>query len=663
MGGKGRLASMGGVSGVSADGTRAARLVALASGAVVVLTAVLALLALALGHRVAPVIVASISLASYLLFMTFALSRLSFFDDLRRLGWRVLAGVALGAAALSCAMALYVAQSKQILFWDSGMYWYGALGLIEQLDGGGVRATLEAVVDSVNTSDYNQVASLVISLPMMVTRSYPAFVGWCAALFLCPALAVGAWLTMRVALGGVFDGGALALALACSALFAPFYVPVLLGFVDAIALLAGVVFLGYALTADFSRPRPLAALCYGVLGLLTFLLRRYFAYFTVSACVVLLCRLAWLLVRARPEARGRVAHAYLVNALAAVLAVSLPLATAFRGFFVRSFFNNYSATYAAYVEYGSLSERVVAYSLGVGPWYLALGAAGVLEAVRLRSWGVLRRQLVLALSVCLTLALFWRTQDFTIQHYYVIDAQLCLLSGCGALLFVRRAGARAKGGVQGRLLAAAFVALSGVVTLNMIGLLPGGARLRPVLGNVAYATTVRGDLGEIARIDSDVEGVLSETGGSLYVVASSSVMNDAIIMRSYAPERLYPPFPLASASHIDLRDGFATSFLDAPLVLVCDPVQTHASDPQTQFVTLELTRLMLARDSYLGSHYVEVEEYDLERGVVARLYRKTSELSEGDIRQLEATFDERYPGYPELFHDRFEAYLSARRAG
>lgn len=101
---------------------------------------------------------------------------------------------------------------------------------------------------------------------------------------------------------------------------------------------------------------------------------------------------------------------------------------------------------------------------------------------------------------------------------------------------------------------------------------------------------------------------------------------------------------------VDLRDGFPTDFLNAKYVVATDPVQTHLATGQE--VVSYLAEGVQDETSYIGCHFRFMEQYELDDGVIAKIYEKISGFSEDDLQNLRDYYDALYPGYSSIFAER-----------
>ena len=101
---------------------------------------------------------------------------------------------------------------------------------------------------------------------------------------------------------------------------------------------------------------------------------------------------------------------------------------------------------------------------------------------------------------------------------------------------------------------------------------------------------------------------LSQDGRSIYVLASSEILNDDIIRQASLPDQMNYPYTLEKSNHVDLRDGFPTQFFTSSIVLVASPAQHHLR-PQDQQVIGVLAEEMSRESSPVRKRFVFYKSY------------------------------------------------------
>ena len=136
---------------------------------------------------------------------------------------------------------------------------------------------------------------------------------------------------------------------------------------------------------------------------------------------------------------------------------------------------------------------------------------------------------------------------------------------------------------------------------------PGSVNDRAALSSVAPQTRhpplVRHDLRELERLLDSLEQLAMDRPGSIYVVASSHVLNSHLLSvgcrfgpkpRSFC-DRILPTY------NVDKRDGFPHHFAEASVVILAVPTQYHLRS-QDQRVVGVLAK-NLSEGSELGKSF------------------------------------------------------------
>ncbi len=108
------------------------------------------------------------------------------------------------------------------------------------------------------------------------------------------------------------------------------------------------------------------------------------------------------------------------------------------------------------------------------------------------------------------------------------------------------------------------------------------------------------------------------------------------------------------STNVDLRDGFATTFFNAEVVVVGDPVQYHLVPDGQKTVRILAKEILSGK---LKDNFSLEEEYLLDNGVKAKVFLKIKPINQEQIIYLADEFGKLYPKHPALFRDRILSYL------
>lgn len=148
----------------------------------------------------------------------------------------------------------------------------------------------------------------------------------------------------------------------------------------------------------------------------------------------------------------------------------------------------------------------------------------------------------------------------------------------------------------------------------------------------------------LQQMSDHIKELTAADGPSVYFLASSEILNDNLMIRLCYPKD--NALTVRGYAHSDLRDGFSTELPKAKYVVVCDPVQLHLAAGTQRVMGIPANEILG------GANYEYMQEWTLDRGVKAKLYRLAKDFSQQDIRELAARFDVVYPDYPQVFKNR-----------
>lgn len=548
-------------------------------------------------------------------------------------------------------VAWFVGSERTVYFWDSANYWLKVVDLTARVRSDPAAAIAEAL-RSITTDKYNELAALPLLPAALLFGTDRATYATAVVVVLgLPTMLVLAWLVRRLVRFPADDRLPAVVALCVAALLPQLWLPVVLGILDVVGCIP--ILLVFVLCA----PDPLAltwkrGLGVGaLLGILP-LLRRWYAFFSVTFVVVLAAIAVGAALHARWSARPRqgeaapqphgaprsarrrvlVGLAMLTGALVAALPLVGPVGT---GVFLR----DHVFLHAPYLwTPGAMGALWRAWTY-FGSVTLVLAAAGF--ALALRDPASRRLALLIGLQAVALLISFNAVQTFGANHFYLIVPALLVFASVAVLRFVA-AGASARS--RHRRLAAAIAVLAINFAMVLVPPLSASgfrmaAPLAAVFGQVRCAPERRGDLDELARLERAIAALRAERGaGSVYVLASSTVLNPDILRNAHLalPQRDDVPDlrdAIAPGAHVDRRDGFPTDLLAADIVLTAEPSQLHLA-PEEQQVVLVPAAEIRARTS-IGRAFRTVDDrFVLDGGVVAQLHVKDRPLAPDEVREL-----------------------------
>ena len=252
----------------------------------------------------------------------------------------------------------YFSRYHFIPTWDNASYWMSTLQFNKSLFSSPRTAILQAL-DSVNTSDYNQLLCWILSFPVLVLPTWAGSFYTELILVLIPSsLLMSGFMKIQLERIRNSKGNVIPLwVIYCVFLLIPLAArPIFSGYLDGVGYLL-FISLVIALLDDslLSRKFSIIVIGLGISG--AFLIRRWFVFAVIGLVVTVsiywIFRM-WFFDSAR---RRRVFLRLCIVVVLLALGALLPLLTLFRGFLWRSFSGNYSASYQSWTLYDSYIDK------------------------------------------------------------------------------------------------------------------------------------------------------------------------------------------------------------------------------------------------------------------------------------------------------------------
>ena len=570
-----------------------------------------------------------------------------------------------GVVLLSNAFAVYyVWQERTAYFWDWSGYWLRYVNVSSEFLQQPLRA-LRGLLVSIRGEDYNSLAIVpLIPAEWVFGPSRLAYILAVVNISLLPSAFMLAWLPWRSSRPGFGKPAAdLALATGCVATMHVMWIPVLRGLPD----ILGLFVIGLVLLVHFSTPlaeqKMRQLILTGLLLCLLVLVRRWYLFWVVSFFPALAVAqgiaIHWQGTGLKWRSYGIAARKAIIIGVTfagAMAVVATPL-------ILRVVRTDYADVYSAYRYSTSIVEvaqKLVAY---FGWGLLALGLLGLVLLMRrqeTRTFAIF----LLAQSV-IVFFLFARTQDFGVQHYYLLTPPV----GVGIAAFVLCLCAQIRKKVWPSLLAVALVfactitgsilvflssrmdrsMAASVLAFSSTTTNDGSSFLGSLMPTARFPPMVRSDLAEFDRLLSDV---VDRGTGTVYVVASSAVLNSSMMVvacwtSGRPPESCGRILP---TNDVDKRDGFPRAFVRADAVLVAAPTQYHLRPDDQRVIGL------LARDMTegrgVGAAFRRLpHEYKFDDGVTVHAYARSRAFEPAELQALSREFIEHYPGMRKAFSE------------
>ncbi len=539
-----------------------------------------------------------------------------------------------------------ISKNNFVYYWDFGGYWTSSYTYNNALFEDPFHA-IGSLGSSIWNSDYNLVLPLIISLPFKILGfSFMRYIIINYLMFFIPAaiVAISIYVKLR---NNSKKKASRALPLFAIATFVYPFLPMLKGYID-IALLIPMLLL-FALAIDFNALKPLREnkgrnIIIGILLVVTFIFRRYSAFFLIGYITSLVLYSIYSLYKARKKKNFK---ELLKNAFFNYLSIGLVALAIMLIFFAPLVFrilgNNYSDMYAGYDL--PLGEKLYWLVKRVGIIVCALSIVGIIGSIITKKHTKITA--IATISLIIATITFFRVQNMDTHHVYIITSQFAILSFIGLSFILEQR-----------------VTILKVFTVFALLLQPatfffGTAQriTKPV--NMLFTESrqpfIRNDMTELQRLVNDLNDTKSS---NIYVLASSGTFNSDVINSFNKPYSNHAVPALATTHDVDLRDGFPEPFLTAQYVVDATPIQLYLAKG-TQEVVRYPSDLIKDPSSYIGDNFKKLDNvYYLDNNIVVTLYQKTSDFSNEDYRKMIDYYDSYYPNRSELFGDRIKKYIT-----
>ncbi len=250
-----------------------------------------------------------------------------------------------------------------------------------------------------------------------------------------------------------------------------------------------------------------------------------------------------------------------------------------------------------------------------------------------------------------SLIVFWlfaRTQNFGIQHYYLLIPGIAL--GIAAMVLALWAH------ITNRLWRVALVGLVFTVLLASSATVfyPRAAIVSDSLGSLVpqarYYPLVRNDLDVLDYLLDRLDKLELDQPIDIYVLASSEILNSSIL-RNYCqlgPRRWFFCDHILNTNDVDKRDGFPRQFLHAHYLVVASPTQYHLRAEDQRVIGVLVREVMEGHG--IGASFQRLPwEFKLDKEVTVWLFTKVRPFERADLEALAEEFAGYYPDKRHIF--------------
>lgn len=566
--------------------------------------------------------------------------------------WYVFSAVVI----IGLIVVLYItSHNSGIYAWDSGGYWVWSYKHTEQLYADPNLAT-QNLYNSITGSDYNLILPTVISLPLKIFGyTFIRYVSINYLLFLVPALLTTICICVKITADKKQQkSNSWWVAILAAACLPVPMISILQGYIDVAVLIP--IALVFALTINYDpldKPKNQwrGGLMIGLMLTITFLFRRYTAFFVVGYAITMAVYIIYRLISERKKNKNSI-KPLLKNVVLNMLVVAGVAMVILLGVFSKLVFRilseNYAELYSAYNA--PLLEKILDIVAHFGILILLVGAIGTILSYKKRRRESQKMVFFCVATVVITATMFFRVQSMNGHHIYTLTTQVLILLFLGLYAVIN--SKKAKLATKCILIIALLLGAISCYSTRIFNIIkPASIMFQKHYTNILH----RDDIATIREIRDDLNAINADGKSTIYVLSSSVMFNSDTLMVMDRPAKDNAVIGLAKTHDIDLRDGFPNVFFDADIIVTTNPIGTHTAEGSQEIVRY-LAEQVQDETSYLGRHYEKsAEEYEIAEDIKVYIYLRTSDFSEHDYERLSEHFDGLYPEYPKMFLDRIES--------
>ncbi|WP_169744623.1 hypothetical protein [Paenibacillus stellifer] len=534
-----------------------------------------------------------------------------------------------------------VSRDRFVYFWDFGGYWGVTIEhsrnfflFPSQM--------LHSLYISINESEYNNIIPTLLALPMKIMgESFVSYVLLILIMFVFPMALILSYCFCKLAKIDETIKLPFSVILLIILSLPMLYLPLFFGYLDGVCLLAIAILWLTTLEINWYKLDFKKYFVIAVMLMLLILQRRYFAFFAVGFVAAMIIFILFKMIQEK-DRRFQILKYFIINiSLPAIVSLGV-LLVFFKGFLKQSLFGNFSIAYSAY-SIGNYTDNFVITGKSMGLFICLLLALGVIIGAtkkELRPYAAMFFS-----SFGITQILFFRIQNMGIHHRYLLFSQILLLVLICTGWFYNRFFPKRR-----NLYIGAIVLLFLINSSYSFGFVPISKIGSILYSNESYRPKIRNDIAQLQLLDNDLKAMSDSSGAHIYVVASSSLLNDDILRKLYLPDTLNYILTLDASSNVDLRDGFPSDFLTADIVVVADPIQYHLTPSDQQVVGILANEFL--NNGIIGDNFDFVKDYTIEQNIKVKIFQKKTPFTKDELQYLSDKFDYYYSDFPDLFKNR-----------
>lgn len=553
--------------------------------------------------------------------------------------------------------SILLQKNHYIYIWDYCMHWAPAINLTNTVFTTPKEA-LKYLANTIAYDDYNATEPLLYVIFIKIFgKEYSTVVKIVHIFYMCPAyICISLCINKFISLFG-YGKKSITLYVGFAAVIPIIHNVILKGYLDSPVLIISTCIIMFISDIEYKsyNLKNNLIIAIGIMMLIVF--RRHFAYWTIGLIFVLFTLFIFQFFNVEKGRKLVLFRNFCLSMLTiggfCILCLVFPL----RHFLIHSL-RNYTGMYVAWN--GSIAEKFGVLKQSFGS--LIIITAIVLPFSIIVSRKNIKYIISLLLLIMIPFIIMSRSVIMHDAHFYIIVVPILILFSLGVNAIVDLITI----GIIKKIVVFLFITYSFITYLvySFFWYFEGiNNKLFTYLfkQNSHYQVLYRSDVESIKQLVKTINQLAEENNTDIYIAAASNELNRSLLAWADQPESFWSVPRMANSSQVDLRDGFYTTFFDCGIVVVQEPtpdLENNHYQKSCYGTSWFISELLRDNSSQLGKHFQFVQQFNLDNGQKADVYRKITSLDYSDYIFMMDFYDKLYPEHKELFSDRIKEYMS-----
>ena len=566
-------------------------------------------------------------------------SNLSFVDYL------ILTVIILGALVFVVA---WIEQNEYIYYWDSSGYWMRSVNRVSYIFKHSFIDSVKDLRRSINNDSYNCFLPVVIALPLKIIGfTYTKYIFTICLFFFVPMVLLQGLIGIKILESSrLREHKVFLLIVFLAACFPGNYYAMLNGYIDIGFLIPASIAIFLFIDYDFRNISISRDVSIALMLVFVWISRRYAVYFNVGYVLALAIKATYVMIEDKSikNIKKIVINFLIIGGVSIGILLIL-----FKKFFISALLNNFSIEYSAYDA--PISKKLASIPLSFG--YISGLSIIISGAVCLyQKRNVINYLSLLFIGIVETL-LFWRIQSMGVHHRMLLNLPIFVTGIMFLNIWVNEEdNYKINASVFTKQIVCIICLAASLLNFSK-AFVPFASRSGTgKIYSYKYSAKRRGDIATLKKLADKLNTLTSGTKDHVYLLASGAILNSALLANLKLPYSTKAVNNLYRTHNVDLKDGFPSNFIKAKYIVTTDPIQLHLA--KGQHVVSYLAKNINDKTSYIGCHYKQLCEFELDKHVKAKIHVKISNLTESDLQKIKDYYSNLYPGYESKFADRIK---------